>query len=361
MPTPTTRRPRGSGSISYDKSRDRYRIGWPIRGQAPGSEYLPAGSSRIDADQLLRRRLNERDASGGVKVDRTMSTGAYIETWLAGHVAGKAIGTRIHYADLSRRLIIPALGRIRLADLSTSDIARFRAELIRAGYSRRGADAVVDVLGAALGRAVRDRVLDRNPRAGVDREPKARRIIDPPTPAEQSAILAAVADSPTWSAIYALTIGHGLRSSELLGLRHGDRIGDQLAIVRKREYRTGDTSEEPKDGSVRMVTLQPWVLAELDRLPKATPAAPLFPGGRPGTTIHPHTLLDHIHGLQLELGLRRRYTWHDLRRAYGTRIAARNSTAAVSAAMGHADYRTSLLYIAPAAVVDDWRPSSAAG
>jgi integrase len=337
-----------------------YRITWPIRGQRPGSDYV--AGSRIDAERELRARLNERDAGAG-KVDRRMTVGRWVDAWLAGPVAGKATGTRIRYADISARLIVPALGRIRLAELTSSDVERFRADLVRAGYTKRGADSILDVLGAALGAATKVRphpLIAQNVRAGVDREPKARRLIDPPTRPEQDAILAAVADDATWSAIYALTIGHGLRSSELLGLRHGDRIGDRLTIQRKREYRTGDTSEEPKDGSVRRLTLAPWVAAALDRLPKATPAAPLFPGGRPGTTVHPHTLLDHIHRLSGELGLRRRYTWHDLRRAYGTRIAATNSPAAVTAAMGHRDYRTSLLYIAPVDVVDDWTPAVAA-
>lgn len=363
MPTPTPRRPRGSGSISYDTVRDRYRIGWPIKGRAPASEYLPIGASRIDADNLLRQRLNERDASAGVKVDRRMTLAAWMQTWLTGHVAGRAIGTQIRYRDISERLILPALGHVRLAELGSSDIERFRAQLIAGGHTRRGADSVLDVLSACLGHAVRSRppLLASNPRGAVTREAKARRLIDPPTPAEQDALLAALAQEPVMYAAFALTIGHGLRSSELLGLRHGDRIGDQLFIVRKREYRTGDTSEEPKDGSARTVTLKPWVADALDALPKAMPGGLLFPGERPGQSIHPHTLLTRIHDLSASLGLRRRYTWHDLRRAYGTRIAAANSPATVTAAMGHRDYRTSMLYIAPAAVVDDWTPAKAAG
>lgn len=353
MPTPTTRRPRGSGSITYDKRRDRYRITWPIRGSLPGSEYLAEGSSRIDADSLLRQRLNERDASRGAKVDRRITVGAWIDRWLAGHVAGLATGTQIRYGDISRRLIVPALGRVKLAELTSSDIERFRVQLIAAGHDRRGADSVLDVLSACLGRAVKSRppLLTVNPRGAVDRVPARRRVIDPPTPAEQDAILAAVAADPVWYAAYSLTIGHGLRQSELLGLRHGDRVGEQLRIDRKREYRTGSTAEEPKDGSVRQVALHPWTAAALDGLPRGLPAASMF-------AMHPHTLLTHIHGLSRQLGLRRRYSWHDLRRAYGTRIATANSPATVTAAMGHRDYRTSMLYIAPAAVVDPWTPTA---
>jgi hypothetical protein len=357
---PKPRRPRGSGGITPGRKPNEWRITWPIRGQRPGSEYV--AGSRIDADNQLRRRLNERDASGGARVDRRMTVGAWIDRWLADHVAGLSIGTQTRYADISHRLIVPALGRIRLAELTSSDIERFRVQLIRSGHDRRGADSILDVLSAALGRAVKSRppLLAVNPRSAVDRVPARRRTIDPPTPAEQDAMLAAVAADPVWFAIYALTIGHGLRSSELLELRHGDRVGDQLRVYRKREYRTGDTSEEPKDGSVRMVTLNAWTAAALDGLPRATPTALLFPGERAGQSIHPHTLLMHVHRLSVQLGLRRRYTWHDLRRAYGTRIAAANSPATVTAAMGHRDYRTSMLYIAATAVVDEWTPAAAA-
>jgi integrase len=348
-----TRRPRGSGGLTYSHPRGAWRITWPIRGQRPGSEYVEG--SRIDAERVLRQRLQERDASGGVKVDRRLTVAGWIDRWLAGHVAGLSVGSQVRYADIGRRLIIGStIGRVKLADLSSGDIERFRAELIAGGHTRRGADSVLDVLSAALGHAVRSKppLLASNPRTAVRREPKPRRLIDPPTPAEQDAILAAVASDPVWYAAYALTIGHGLRQSELLGLRHGDRVGDRLRIERKREYRSGSTSEEPKDGSVRQVRLHPWTADALDALPRGVPAADLF-------AMHPHTLLTHIHGLSRQLGLRRRYSWHDLRRAYGTRIAAANSPASVSAAMGHRDYRTSMLYIAAADVVDPWTPSAA--
>lgn len=365
MPTPPDptikrRRPRGSGGVTPGRRPGTFRITWPIRGQRAGSETVVG--SRIDADNVLRQRLNERDASGGVKVDRRMTLAAYVDVWLRGHVAGRAAGTQIRYRDIAERLILPALGHIRMADLSSADIELFRVDLVNAGHNKRGADSVLDVLSACLGHACRAKppVIASNPRSAVAREAKRRRAIDPPTPAEQDAILAAVSGDPVWYAIFALTIGHGLRSSELLELRHGDRVGDQLAVMRKREYRTGSTDEEPKDGSARMVTLKPWTAAALDALPRATPGALLFPGERPGRSIHPHTLLSRIHELSATLGLRRRYSWHDLRRAYGTRIATANSPATVSAAMGHRDYRTSMLYIAAQAVVDEWRPAVAA-
>ena len=348
--------------MAYDKRRDLYRITWPIRGQRPGTAYV--AGSRIDAERELRARLNERDSSGGVKVDRRLTVAGWLDRWLAGPVAGKAIGTRIRYADISARLIVPALGRIRLAELTSTDIERFRAELVSAGYTKRGADSILDVLGAALGAATKVRphpLLAHNPRAGVGREAKARRLIDPPTRPEQDAILAAVADSPTWSAIYALTIGHGLRSSELLGLRHGDRIGDRLTVQRKREYRTGrhvrrtEGRQRAPAAPGAMGRGRARRAAEGDAGGAAVPGQPAGDDDQPAHAAGPHP------PAVGELGLRRRYTWHDLRRAYGTRIAAANSPATVSAAMGHRDYRTSLLYIAPADVVDDWTPAVASG
>jgi hypothetical protein len=104
--------------------------------------------------------------------------------------------------------------------------------------------------------------------------------------------------------------------------------------------------------------LLPWVAEALDALGRGAPDSLLFPGHRdPTTPLNPHTLLDRMYELHASLGLRRRYTWHDLRRAYGTRIGAVNSPATVMRAMRHRDYRTSLLYIAPGDVLDDFVPT----
>lgn len=344
------RRPRGSGGMT-ERRPGLWRITWPVRGALPGEELVTG--SRIDAERVLRRRLNERDTGGG-HTDHRLTLGAWLDTWLGSHVEGKAQGTVIRYRDLSERVIKPALGSLRLADIDAEAIARFKAQMMARGRSARGADSIVDVLSAALGQAVESGKLGHNPRGRVKRAPKGRPIIDPPTRAECEAILRAVAGDPVLYAAFALSIGHGLRQSELLGLRRGDRSADgrTLSITRKREYRTGRLDEEPKDGSARKVILLPWIAAALDALGPGAPGSLLFPGSRPGTTLHPHTLLDRMHELSASLGLRRRYTWHDLRRAYGTRIGALNSPATVMAAMGHRDYRTSLLYIAPGEVLD---------
>jgi integrase len=350
------RRPRGSGGISYDSERGQYLITWPVKGGRPGRERVEG--SRIDAERILRKRLSERDA-GSVRRDHRTTLGDWCATWLDTHVEAKAIGTKIRYRDITERVIVPELGRVKLADLDDVELARFKATLIRRGYTKRGADSILDVLSAALGQAVRSKVISYNPRPGVARERVARRTIDPPTREEADAMLAAVADDRVWFALYGLTIGHGLRQSEVLGLRRGDRSSDglTLTIVRKREYRTGNLDEEPKDGSVRVLTLKPWLAEALDALGPGSAESLLFPGHRdPARPLDPHTLLMHVHDLSLRLGLRRRYTWHDLRRAFGTRISRGNSVAAITAAMGHRDYRTSLLYIAPGELVDDLEP-----
>ena len=283
---PKPRRPRGAGGINYDAVRGQWRISWPIPGQKPGRMWIDG--SRIDADRELRRQLALRDA-GSPRLDHRLTVGAWLKTWLETHVAAKSQGTQIRYRDITNRLIVPALGAIRLADLDDTDIARFKARLVRDGHTRRGADSVLDVLSAALGQAVRSRLIGQNPRTQVARERKPPQMIDPPTRDEADQILAAVADDPRWLALYGLALGHGLRQSELLGLRHGDRTADGLTlrVVRKREHRTGRLDEEPKDASVRTLRLLPWIAEALDRLGPAEPDALLFPGSRRGIDAQP--------------------------------------------------------------------------
>lgn len=353
---PPQRRAKGSGSVYPD--RDGFRIEWPIPGQAPGRERVTG--SRSEAERVLRDRLRERD-EGIVPRDARMTLDQWLDIWLGSHVAAKAQGTQTRYRDISDRLIRPALGRKRLADIDDVVLARYKADLIRGGRTRSGADSILDVLGAALGAATKGSraPLRVNPRRLVQREHKPRHRVDAPTRADCEALLAAVHSYPLRRAAFALAIGHGLRESEVLGLRRGDRSADgrRLRVQRKAEARTGRLDERPKDASVRDVALLPWVMASLDALGPGAPESLYFPNARdPERAMNPHTLLDWVY--EASAGLRKRFTFHDLRRAFGTRIGATHGPATVTAAMGHADYRTSLLYIAPGEIVDDFAPAS---
>lgn len=357
-----TRRPRGSGSITYDARRDAYRIRWPIPGDPRGGQRYVTGS-RIDADRALRDELNARDAGRGV-IDRRTTLNAWLDEWLSSHVAAKSEGTRDHYADLCDRVIRPALGRRKLVDITPLELSRFKSDMVRAGRSRRGADAVLDILSAALGYAVRMGALDANPRSKVARELRVARPIRPPSRAEVDALLAdAAADpDPRWLAIYGLAIGHGLRESEILGLQRGDRSSDglRLTIWRKANGRTGNLAEEPKDGSVRSFVLLPWVASALDALGPGVPGALYFPNRRRTRPLNPKLVLEHVNAASRRLELARVYGVHDLRRAYGTRLAQDGaSPALIQQRMGHRDYRTSLVYIGELEHVDSLTPPAA--
>ena len=240
------RRPRGSGSIYYEEAYDRYAITWQTADGKSNKRRIRG--SRIDAERELRAELAKADA-GAPKVDRRMTLDAWLTTWLDTYVEGKSIGTRRRYRDITDRLIRPSLGRIKLTDLSDTDVARLKAKLVRDGHNRRGADAILDVLSAALGQAVRSRILHQNVRTRVPRELSTIQPRHVPTREETERMLAAVADQPRWYALYALTIGHGLRQSETLGLQWGDRSADgrDITIARKAEYQTRRLDEEPKD------------------------------------------------------------------------------------------------------------------
>lgn len=339
--------------MTFDAKRGDWVITWPVKGSEPRKERVDG--SRIDAERVLRQRLAERDA-GTYASDHRMTLDQWLTVWLGSHVAAKSTGTIRRYTDLTDRLIRPAIGHVKLADLDPEILARFKADLIRKGHTPRGADSVLDVLGAALTVACKSPKppIRVNPRNGVKRELKRKAMIDPPTRAEADAILAAPLP-PKRRAAFALAIGHGLRESEVLGLRRGDRTADGLSLhVVAKANPDGTIDSEPKDGSTRIVRLKPWVAATLDELGPGPADSLLFPSSRdPRKAMHGHTLLDWVHEISAELGLRRRYTFHDLRRAFGTRNAAGNDLNTLARAMGHRDTRTTLLYVAAGELVDD--------
>ncbi|WP_207958383.1 hypothetical protein [Streptomyces sp. YIM 98790] len=126
-----------------------------------------------DARAALRRLLEGEMA--GFRADPAQTAGEYLTTWLAGKELALKPTTYARYRDYVRGDLIPQLGRIRLDDLCHGHIAAFaRGELAR-GRGRVTVYRCLATLSSALGDAVRQHRLARNPaRPAVIPRPAAR-------------------------------------------------------------------------------------------------------------------------------------------------------------------------------------------
>jgi len=124
---------------------------------------------------------------------------------------------------LVRNHIEPALGRVKLGDLSPAHLRGLYAAKLASGLSGRTVGYIHVTLYSALKAAVLDGLIPRNPAASVKAPRMDKQEMTPLSPAQARALLDTAREmDDRWSALYVLAVSTGLRQGELLGLRWED-------------------------------------------------------------------------------------------------------------------------------------------
>src|SRR5579875_2556968 len=127
-----------------------------------GKRRVLYGKSREDA----ARKLKEAEASvikGGVIPDRRETLAHFLDRWLADVVPQRTRPkTALDYATIVRLYIAPALGRLKLADVTPQRVQPFLNGLAAKGLSRASVLKVRAVLRSALAHAEREGLIGRN-------------------------------------------------------------------------------------------------------------------------------------------------------------------------------------------------------
>ena len=162
--------------------------------------------------------------------------------------------TWIHDSSVIRTRLIPALGIFRLHEITTAHCNALRRSIIDEGRSGKTASNVLGLLHKALGDAVEEGLIEKNPviRATsrkVQRSRRAQRLTaNPLRPEEVSRFLDRV---PEWYRdFYRIWFHTGWRSSEIVAIRFGwlDFHRQTVALKRGRMPRFGGLEAEPKTG-----------------------------------------------------------------------------------------------------------------
>jgi integrase len=124
---------------------------------------------------------------------------------------------------LARNHIKPALGRVKLGDLSPAHLRGLYAAKLGSGLSGRTVGYIHVTLGSALKQAAADGLIPRNPAAAVKPPRMDKQEMTPLSPADARVLLDTAREADDrWSALYVLAVSTGLRQGELLGLRWED-------------------------------------------------------------------------------------------------------------------------------------------
>lgn len=258
--------------------------------------------------------------------------------------------TRELYEGFLRLHILPTLGQVPLARLTTVGIRSWHAGLLADGPGASSVAKCYRLLRTILNTAVEDGLIVANPHTikGAGVEPAEERPL--PTLAQVSGLAAEV--QPQFRAFVLLAAFGGLRRGELLGLTRPDiDLLHRTATVRvqRQETKGGHHLVGPPKTAAGLRTLVlpasliPEIEAHLDEWVGPEPDAPIFAGTH-GGPVRVVTWQREWTRARKALGLEG-VRLHDLRHVAGTMAAATGaSTKELMHRFGHASPRAALRY-----------------
>lgn len=288
--------------------------------------------------QVRRHELPGMVRTGATVADAVAEWLRYVE-----HDRGIKATTLTDYRHTGRR-IVEQLGDMRLEDVTTEDLERWRATLTA---SNRTVAKYLVILHGIFRRAMKVWGLPSNPAANVER-PRYRVSddLEAYSPEEVWALVRA-AGSAQDAAMYLTAAFTGLRMGELLALqwRDIDYAGETLRV--RRSYNVHGGVGTPKSGKVRSVPMVSDVAQHLARLSDReffTGPEDLVFANELGGFQDASSIRIRYRGALDRAGLRH-LRFHDLRHTFGTLAVRRAEVPAVQAWMGHSDIQTTMRYV----------------
>ncbi len=240
---------RGNGEGSIGKRKDgRWMARFTVHTVKGPKRRQVYGKTRKEAADKLAKALSDR-TEGIVYNNENMTVGEYLDVWLKSSVRGSIRqSTYDRDAYLVENHVKPALGRIKLKNLSSAHVQGFYQDRLDAGLSASTVHKVHTILHKALARAVAWQMVPRNVTDAVEPPRPAPREMRPLSPAEARKLLDA-AQGDRLEALYVLAVTTGMRQGELLALKWQDvDLGNATVSIRRTLTRSGGryTLGEPK-------------------------------------------------------------------------------------------------------------------
>ncbi len=244
----------------------------PAEGPTPRRQHTKGGfTTKRDAEQSLRTFLATVDA-GQVVLPTKVTVEQYLVGWLDAVAPSLAATAASNYRIVVRCYVLPHLGSYTMTTLRPDHLIKaYRALLAGGGRYGRPLSAttvrtVHRILSKALGDAVRDGVLARNPTANVPLPKAVKPELQVWNRAQVATFLPYATEDPLYAA-WLLALLCGLRRGELAGLRWND-VDLERATVRITSQRTTDAewrviTKEPKGTSRRTIDIGPVLVAAL--------------------------------------------------------------------------------------------------
>jgi len=185
---------------------------------ADGKRKYLYGSSREEVRKKVGANVRAVE-TGTMSDSRGLTVGEFLDQWLEDVVrpnvrpwtyAGYEVHVRLH--------LKPTIGRVQLDKLTPLNVQQLLNARVDAGLKPKSVRYIRGTLRTALNQAVRWGLISRNAAALVDSPRVEHYEIQPFTPDEARAFLAAM-KGDRLEALYSVALTMGLRQGEALGLR----------------------------------------------------------------------------------------------------------------------------------------------
>ena len=350
------KRANGEGNIRKRKDgrwEGRYTAGYdPKTGKRLIKNVL--GKTQAEVKEKLKRALEETNGLDVSRAADEYTVASWLRTWYELYAKPNVrTATANRYELIIEQYTVPRIGNIKLKKLTTQHLQKLYKELLESGriHVGKGQDnglstttvhSVHLMLHCALERAVKERLISRNPCEDCI-VPKPRKLdMKILTPEHMKAYLEA-ADRRGLLPMFYLELVSGLRKGELVALRWDDvDIRQRTISVSKQYVRNPDGSLEltrPKtENSVRLVSIPQTAVDLLIQEHDKHPDSPyLFPSPLTGEMYHPDSVVNLHKKILQDAGLEH-LRFHDLRHTFAT-TALQNGVdvKTVSSMLGHYD------------------------
>jgi integrase len=268
--------------------------------------------------------------------------------------------TRKNYRSSLDRVLLPAFGNLKLAQITPEHVARLIRQLEQEGKAPAYVDNLLKPLGGTFKYAMRKQFVTMNPLALLtpdDRPARRERERREWSPEDVTALLEAsrrLVERSTSRQDYSLlletAIRTGLRLGELLGLQWRDIDLKQGVLSVCRQWTRDSTYSEPKtQAAIRQVPLAQEMVTKLTEHKLASDFSgdeqPVFASANGQPLNHRNVAQRGFEAAATEAGLfaegQPRVTFHDLRHAFASIMIERGLSSTVLArVMGHRDATT---------------------
>ena len=343
----------------------RYTLGTDAASGTRRTATTTVRGNRRAAEKELRRLLRTLDTGEHVDPSR-MTVRQWLETWLVAVRQEVSPKTYERYSEIVHHFLAPTLGKLQLTKLGPTHIQIAYNDLANGGrrdgksggLSARTRCHIHRILHSALGRAVEQQVLARNPaEAFRKRLPKVERREMKTLSTEQSArLLDAIKHTRVyWPVLLALSTG--MRRGEVFALRwkNVDLSGGSIRVMESLEQtKVGIRFKAPKSDRTRVITVPHFGVAELKRLKRQQAEELLMLGVRQdgetlvcaradGEPLQPQSLTHQFTRLINRLKDMPRVRFHDLRHSHATQLLQAGVHPKVAQErLGHATITTTL-------------------